>query len=184
MTELSDLLPLGPLALHAHVLAGAPIDASALDNTEYHGVALGNPRVVELLSWKTFKKVFHREPDTGVLRGWNVAVEQRGVDGPFVDRLKRGERVTYWHYEVQPASAYANAAPYHHAQMIDYGLGEVGALNVQRLVRDPLVSVREGSVDLLLGYSYVDLGFRLPTPTFFALVRGAALTYQVPRPGR
>lgn len=182
MTTLADLLPLGPFALHDRLLAGHPLDAAALDGHEYHGIALGNPRFVELLTWKTFKKVFLREPG-GALRGWNVAVEQRGVDGPFVDKVRGGERVTYGHYEVRPASEYATAKPYAAFQMIDYGRAEVGALNLQRRIRDPLAAVNPGSADLLLGYSYLDLGFRLPTPTFFALVRGEPLTYVVPRPG-
>lgn len=182
MTTVADLLPLGPFALHERLLDGHPIDASRLDGTEYHGVALGNPAFVEALSWKTFKKVFFRE-DGGALRGWNVAVEQRGVDGPYVDKLKGGARVTYGHYEVRPAAEYPTAAPYAPGLMIDYGRAEVGALNVQRLIRDPLLALVPGSVDLLLGYSYLDLGFRLPTPTFFALVRGGPLTYAVPRPG-
>jgi len=181
--NLKELLPLGPLALHRRLLAGHPIDPSRLDGTEYHGIALGNPRFVEWLTWKTFKKVFHREAATGILRGWNVAVVQRGVGGPFEDRFRRGRRVTYWHYEVHPAARYRTARPYPHAQVIDYGRGERGALNPQRLVRDPLVALRAGSVDLLLGFSYLDLGFRLPTPTFFALVRGGPLTYEIPRPG-
>jgi hypothetical protein len=182
MTTLSDLAPLGPFALHDALLAGHPFDAAALDGREYHGVALGNPAFVEALTWKTFKKVFLREP-TGALRGWNVAVEQRGVDGPYVDKLKGGKRVTYGHYEVRPASEYASGRKYAAFQMIDYGHAEVGALNIQRLIRDPLAAVNPGSADLLLGYSYLDLGFCVPTPTFFALVRGEALTYVVPRPG-
>lgn len=183
MTTLHDLLPLGPGALHQRLLAGHAIDPRRLDDTEYHGVALANPRFVEWLSWKTFKKVFHREPGSGLLRGWNVAVEQRGVDGPFVDRLRGDERVTYWHYEVHPAANYATARPYPQSLVIDYGRGEVGALNVQRLIRDPLVSLHDGDVELLLGYSYVDVGLRVPTPTFFALSRGGPLSYIVPRPG-
>lgn len=183
MTTLADLLPLGPFALHRQLLAGHPFDAAELDGTEYHGVALGNPAFVEALTWKTFKKVFLREPGSGALRGWNVAVEQRGVDGPFLDKLKGGQRTTYGHYEVRPASEYPSGRAYAAFQMIDYGRAEVGALNVQRLIRDPLAAVNPGSADLLLGYSYLDLGFCLPTPTFFALVRGGPLTYVVPRPG-
>jgi hypothetical protein len=177
-----DLLPLGPLALHDVLRRGHGIDPTALDDREYHGVALGNPRFVEWVTWKTFKKVFRREPD-GTLRGWNVAVEQRGPHGPFVDRQKRGQRVTYWHYEVVPTTGYAMPADYGRALLIDYGRAERGACNPQRRMRDPLVAVNAGSPDLLLGYTWADLGIvQLPTPTFFALVRGGPLTYQVPRP--
>jgi hypothetical protein len=113
----------------------------------------------------------------------NLSVQQRGPHGPFVDRLKRGQRVTYWHYEVVPAAGYAMPADYGRALLIDYGLAERGACNPQRRMRDPLVALDEGSPDLLLGYTWADLGIvQLPTPTFFALVRGGPLTYEVPRP--
>lgn len=184
MSTVHDLLPLGYRDLWAAMDAGHPIDASALDDTEYHGVALGNPGWVEALTWKTFKKVFLRDPASGVLRGWNVAVEQNGVDGPFVDREKRGKRITYWHYGVRHAAEYRPPGGGHQqGLMIDYGLGERGLLNVQRLIRDPLVAIDAGSVELLLGYSYAALGVAaLPTPTFFVLTRGAPLTYEVPLP--
>lgn len=179
---LDDLLPLGPRALHRVLERGHPIEPTALDDTEYHGVALGNPRFVEWLSWKTFKKVFRRDPDTGALRGWNVAVQQQGAHGPFVDRRRGDERVTYWHYGVRPAGGYRTPGRYGFGLMIDYGLGERGALNPQRRIRDPLVSLSIDGPELLLGYSYVDLGLvQVPTPTFFALVRGGPLTYDVPR---
>lgn len=174
---LSDLLDLGPAALHAHMGRGFAIDPARLDDTEYHGVALGLPRFVERLTWKTFKKVFKRDPVTGKLRGWNVAVEQQGVDGPFIDRRKNGQRVIYGPYEVHDAKDYVVPGPYDHGLMIDYGAAARG-LDVQRLIRDPLVSLQEGAVDLLLGYSYVELGLgRLRTPTYFALLRGHPLTY-------
>jgi len=150
MPSLSDLLPLGPRALHAHMGQGHAIDPTRLDDTEYHGIALGMPRFVERLTWKTFKKVFLRDPATGKLRGWNVAVEQRGVDGPFVDRMRRGERVVYGPYEVHDAKDYVVPGPYDHGLMIDYGAATSG-LDVQGLIRDPLVSLQADGVDLLLG---------------------------------
>ncbi len=180
---LDDLLPLGPFALHDVLLRGHPVDPSAMHDREYHGIALGNPALFERLSWKTFKKVFHREPDTGLIRGWNVAVEQRGAHGPFVDRLKMGERITYWHYGLVRPDGYRMPADYRRGLIIDYGLAERGACNVQRRIRDPLMAVNAGGADLLLGYSWADLGIvQVPTPSFFALVRGGPLTYVVPRP--
>lgn len=177
MTALSDLLPLGPRALHQQMAKGYAIDPSRLDDTEYHGVALGMPRFVERLTWKTFKKVFRRDPVTGKLRGWNVAVEQRGVDGPFVDKTRKGQRLVYGPYEVHDAKDYVVPGPYGFGLVIDYGAAATG-IDVQRLIRDPLVSLHEGRVDLLLGYSYLEMGVgRLRTPTYFALLRGHALDY-------
>ena len=86
-------------------------------------------------------------------------------------------------YEVAPAAGYRAPAGYGAGVVIDYGLGERGACNPQRRVRDPLVALRPGDVDLLLGVSWIDLGVaQVPTPTFFALRRGGPLTYEVPRP--
>jgi hypothetical protein len=43
-------------------------------------------------------------------------------------------------------------------------------------MRDPIVALHEGSVDLLLGWSYLDLGFwRMPTPSYFLLEREGPL---------
>lgn len=177
MTTLADLLPLSPAALHDRLGRGHPIDPSALDDTEYHGIALGMPRFVERLAWKTFKKVFRRDPVTGGLRGWNVAVAQHGVDGPFLDRLRRGKPVVYWPYGVFAARDYALPGPYDFGLMIDYGAAH-RLPDPQALIRDPLVALHEGSADLLLGYSYVELGIaRVRTPTYFALLRGKPLTY-------
>lgn len=186
MTTRDDLLPKRTRELHAILAAGHPIDPRALDNTEYHGVALDMPELVAKLAWRTFKKVFKRDTDTGVLRGWNVSVEQDGPAGLFTDRLRRnGDRKTYWHYEVHPADGYTLPGPYGQGLMIDYSRGERGLFNTQRLIRDPLVAVNPGSVDVLLGYSYVDLGaFRINTPTFFVLSRGEPLRYDVQPPNR
>lgn len=174
---LRDLLPRTYGELRATLSAGHPIDPAALDDTEYHGIALGNPAWFERVTWKTFKKVFRRDPATGVLRGWNVAVEQRGPEGPFDDRRRRGERVVYWPYEVHAASGYRMPGPWGFGLCIDYGRAHPW-WNPQHLIRDPLVAVNAGSADLLLGYSYVDLGFlQLGTPSYFALVRGGPLTY-------
>ncbi|MCB9682870.1 MAG: hypothetical protein H6733_15490 [Alphaproteobacteria bacterium] len=183
MPSVDDLLALRTRQLHDVLAAGHPIEPTALDDTEYHGVALDMPDVVARLAWRTFKKVFKRDGD--VLRGWNVAVEQQGVHGPFVDRRRRdGQRKTYWHYEVVPAASYRTPGRYQQGLMIDYGLAETGLFNTQRLIRDPLVALVPGEVDLLLGYSYVDLGVvQVNTPTFFVLSRGEPLTYDVPRPG-
>lgn len=174
---LDELLPLGPRALRARLDAAHAIDPGVLDDTEYHGIALGNPRFVELLTWQTFKKVFRRDPATGVLRGWNVAVEQRGPHGPFVDRLRGGAPAAYWPYVVVPAEGYRLPGPWSHGLMIDYGLPPRAAFG-QHLVRDPLLALVPGSADLLLGVSYLDLGFARPMiPAWFALVRGGPLTY-------
>src|SRR5207302_10620230 len=75
-----ELIAMNGASLMRALCEGHPIDPAALDDTEYRGIALGLPRFVEWISWKTFQKTFHRDPATGALRGSHVRVEQRGLD--------------------------------------------------------------------------------------------------------
>ena len=180
MTTVDDFLDLDNRALMQALESGHPIDPAALDDTEYRGVSLGLPSAIERLSWKTFKKVFHRDPETGALRGWNVRIEQTGdIHGAYEPMMKKGERFTFGHYEVVSPEGHRMPCK-SNGLLIHYGLGKNGALDPIRRVRDPLVAVEEGSVELLLGWSYVDLGLTtVGTPSFFALTRDVPLTHVV-----
>jgi len=181
---------------------GHPIDPRALDDTEYRGTSLGLPAFVERLTWKKFRKTFHRDPTTGALRGWNVRLEQNGREAPDVPRTKRallgaaaavppgaaGSTAavphTFGHYEVVSATGYAmptwkgRVVWAHRGLMIDYGRG-ANPPGLVRRVRDPLVAVNAGDSTLLLGWSYVDLGFaRVGTPSFFTLELAGPLTHR------
>jgi hypothetical protein len=182
MDLLDELLAATPDALERFLAQGHPVDPTALDDTEYHGTSLGLPAFVEAVSWKTFKKVFRRDPATRTLRGWNVAVEQSGPHGDFRDRTRGGRRVTYGHYEVLPAGRYL--VPNHHDRglMLDYGR-MARPWSPFRPVRDTVVAVEAGSVKLLLGWMYLDLGLlRVPTRSYFTLQRGGPLTYDLTPP--
>ncbi len=175
---LEDLLPLDGPGLMDVLRSGHPIDPTSLDDTEYRGVSLGLPSVVERLSWKTFKKVFHRDRETGVLRGWNVRMKQTGgIDGPHEPQMRRGQHRTFGHYQVTPEEEHR--APFRTGGLlIHYGLGKNGLLDPIRRVRDPLVALEAGSSELLFGWSYVDLGFTtVGTPSFFALSRDVPLSH-------
>ncbi len=179
-----ELLPLSTRALRERMDAGFAFDPAALDDTEYHGVSLGLPELVERMAWKTFKKVFRRDPADGVLRGWNVAVAQQGPDGPWEDRLRRGKRVTYGHYQVWPASSYVLPGPWGSGAVIDYGKGGNALFDPTGLTIDPLVALEEGSAEWLLGFSMLQFGpLQWSTPSWFVLHRGGPLTYDV-RPPR
>jgi hypothetical protein len=168
---------------------GHPVDPHALDDTEYRGTSLGLPGFVERLTWKKFRKTFHRDPATGALRGWNVRLVQNGREAPDVPRTKRallGAAVphTFGHYEVVSATGYpmptwkGRVVWAHRGLMIDYGRG-ANPPGLMRRVRDPLVAVNAGDPTLLLGWSYVDLGFaRVGTPSFFTLELAGPLTHR------
>lgn len=164
---------------------GHPIDPSALDDTEYRGVSLGLPAWMERLTWKKFRKTFHRDPVTGRLRGWNVRLVQNGLDAEDEPMRRRdGTPISFGHYEVISSEG-LRVPKGSQGLIIDYGRGGNGALATVNLVRDPLVALNEGSVDLLLGWSYVDLGFAtFGTPSYFTLERPRPLASVVEPPGR
>ncbi len=167
------------------VLAGGhPIDPEALDDTEFRGVSLGLPAWMDKLAWKTFCKTFARDAD-GTLRGWNVRMQQTGLDGAFDPiRTKDGRPKTFGHYHVVPANGHRTPRGADRGLLIHYGLGGNGLFDPMRRIRDPLVSVN-GDADLLLGWSYVDFGFAtLGTPSWFTLERRRPLTHDArpPRP--
>ena len=166
---------------------GYPIAPDALDDTGYRGISLGLPTFVERLTWKTFQKTFSRDRSTGVLRGWNVRAEQRGLDAPTVAKQKRGRPWTFGHYHVVQSSDRMPRIGRTRGLLIHYGLGGNGRLDPTQRVRDPIVAVNPDSADLLLGWSYVDLAaFSLGTPIFFTLEREGPLGHLAapPRPGR
>ena len=179
-----EFLDLDSASLYAALASGHPVDPDALKNSEYKGISLNMPGFVDRFFWKTFKKVFCNDLKRGVIRGWNVRLEQEGVDAPCTHRTKKGEIETFGHYVVRPASEYrCPAALPEGAVMLDYGLGGNASMDLVRPTRDPLVAVDEGSSKLLLGWSYMDLGlFRMRTPSFFLLVFDGPLMHHVEPP--
>ncbi|HEY8427754.1 MAG TPA: hypothetical protein VIL20_05240 [Sandaracinaceae bacterium] len=79
--------------LRRHLLEGHPVDPSAIEGWAYRGTSLGLPRLVELATWKTFQKTFWRHP-SGRLIGWNVRLEQDGLDAPSRPKQRNGRPVT------------------------------------------------------------------------------------------
>lgn len=156
---------------------GHPIDVTALEDQEYEGTSLGIPAFIERLTWAKFRKCFHRDPATGHLRGWNVRVEQNGLDAPWVATLRDGVPKTFGHYRVVDAAAYRSPVA-HRGIMLDYALGRGSRFDPLRRLRDPIVALAPNDVTWLLGFSYLDLGVRqVGTPSFFLLRRGRALSH-------
>lgn len=180
-----DFLDMRRADLIAVMREGHPVDPAALDDTEYRGIALGLPGWVERLAWKTFKKVFHRDPATGHLRGWNIRLVQDGLDGRWEPMTKHNEPKTFGHYRVVPLDGYRPPKPVGGGLMLDYALGGNPALDFTRCIRDPIVAVEEGRDDLLLGWTYLRLvGLPISTPSYFILERGGPLTHRVAPPRR
>jgi hypothetical protein len=177
-----DLAGATPAELRALLAAGQPIDPAALDDTEYLGTSLGLPAMIERLTWTTFKKVFHRDPDRGALRGWNVRIDQRAPG--WRERTRGGAPATFGHFAVVPLAGRRLPIACPAGLLLDYGRGGNGALDPIARLRDPIVAVAAGSADLLLGWSYLELGpMRVATPSFFTLERGGPIGH-VARPAR
>lgn len=184
MISREALLAAGHAELLRTLCAGHPIDEASLDDSEYRGISLGLPAFIERLSWKTFTKTFHRDPETGKLRGWNVRMEQTGLDGPRVPMKKKGEIFTFGHYLVVPGRGRKMPAACDRGLLIDYGLGGNASFDGMRVMRDPLVALDAGSSERLLGWSYAEIGpLCLGTPSFFLLERAGPLTHRA-RPPR
>lgn len=158
------------------IVHGHPVDPDALAGWAYRGTSLGLPRALERLTWKTFQKTFWREPGTGRLLGWNVRLEQDGMDAPSRPRRRHGRPVTEWHYEVIPSLGVPCPPGFDRGLIIDYGRGRVPDLRM-RQIKDPLVALAPGSADELLGVSYLEVGGRcVETPTYFTLEREHPIT--------
>ena len=171
-TDLQALRGMRPRALRTLLAQGHGIEPTALDDAVYRGVSLGLPRWVECLAWTTFVKTFHRDPETGVLRGWNLRLEQTGLEGPVQPMLDRqGRRKTFGHFQVVGCEGLRPPKSADRGLMIHYELGGNAPWDGIRLLRDPLVALAPGSVDRLLGWSYLDLGVSCPTPSYFLLER-------------
>ncbi len=159
-------------ALEALLRRGHPIRPLDLAGFAYRGVSLGLPKLVERLTWTTFQKAFVRDGDE--VRGWNVRVEQRGVDAPSAPQMRRGVPWTFGHFRVVDARGRAPEGC-DGGVLLDYG-AYASRLDPLSRVRDPLVAVNEGSSALLLGWSYLDLGRAIPTPSWFTLEREGPVT--------
>ena len=174
---LESLLAMSRTELMKTLRAGHAIAPEALADTEYLGVSLGLPGWVDRLAWKTFMKTFHS--DDGVLRGWNVRLEQDGIEAVPRPKTKGAEPITFGHYKVRPMGA-GESYP---GLMLDYGAGGNGWWDPAGFLRDPLVALHPEQTDLLLGWSYVRLaGLSIGTPSFFALRKVGPLSHCIKVP--
>lgn len=162
--------------LRRRIVTGYPVDPKAIEGYAYRGTSLGNPRWFELLTWKTFQKTFWRHPD-GRLLGWNVRLEQDGIDAPSRPKRKRGVPVIEWPYEVVAVDGSRMPRGFDRGLVIDYGRAPGAALQM-RFVKDPLVSLSAENNDELIGVSYAQIdGVTIETPTYFTLERDHRIDY-------
>jgi hypothetical protein len=149
---------------------GHVIDQEALAGWAYRGVALGLPKWIEALSWKTFTKVF--VADGSIVRGWNIRMEQHGVRGPRKPKLKNGKDKSFGPFLVRKKASGKMAKEFPNAMLLDYGASEVSPEFSVRSLRDPLIALNRDDPTILLGCSWLQLaGASFATPSYFTLER-------------
>ncbi len=177
MSIAHDLRTASHRTLRDHIVGGHPIDPHALEGWAYRGTSLGMPTVIEKLTWKTFQKTFYRDPSSGRLLGWNVRLEQDGLDAPSRPKMRGGLPVTEWNYEVIEPTGVPMPRGFDRGLVIDYGRA-VNPPGTMRFIKDPLVALVPGSADELLGVSYLVVAGRcIETPTYFTLEREHPIDY-------
>lgn len=169
-------------ALHALVARAHPLNLRQLEGQQYQGVDLSLPPFMNRLLWKTFRKTFLRDPDTGVVRGWNVRMEQTGIDGPQEPkRDAHGTPRSFGHYTVREANGLGFPWGWTGPHFLDYG--GIGNPFGESLAYTPLVAVNEGDMSLLLGWEVFKLGpLFVPLPDYWALRLEGPIDHVVPRP--
>lgn len=191
--SLYDLMAMDSAALHRVMQAGHSLAPAELAGRQYLGVDLSLPGWARKLLWHTFRKTFvldwpgtagGRSLSDGDVRGWNVRMEQHGVDGPRSPmRDGRGKAITFGHYRVRNAQGmrFPNWSGTH---FLDYGTAGNPVHDLARLGRTPLVAVNEGSQDLLLGWEVFRVGPAfLPLPLYWALRYEGPVDEVIPPPG-
>lgn len=176
--SVKDLLAMSQDDLWEIVRAAAPLDPDALDDTSYTGIDLSMPALFHRLFWRTFRKTFYRDPGAGVLRGWNVKVEQTGWETPPAPKRDRaGKALTFGHYEVRSARGLKFPRGWQGEHYLDYLVaGNTFADFPARTGYCPLVAVNPGSSDLLLGWEVFKLGSTLvPLSDYWLLKREGPL---------
>jgi len=174
MLKASDIGSMSKGQLLALLREGHAIDLDALDG-DFFGVSLGLPPVVERMTWKVFRKTFHKRG--AVVVGKNVRMEQYGPHGPGEPQTKNGELLTFGPFRVTALPK--DGTPFHckRGVVLDYGL-EHPPWHPLSPSRDVLVAVHEGSADLLLGALYLDVfGVTTRTPSYFTLERESTRTF-------
>lgn len=136
--------------------SGGPVAPADIAGFAFRGVSLGLPTLIDRLLWKTFAKVF--VDVGGTVRGFNLRIEQRGLEVPFVPR--RGRRARFGELVARADDAGRT--------VLDYGLANP-RWHPMAPVRDTLVAIADGA---LLGRMQISVAGRsIETPSFFVLTR-------------
>jgi hypothetical protein len=147
---------------------GTAPDPAALAGYDYRGY--NHPRRMALLRARKFAKGFAAHAD-GVI-GYNMPVVQNGLDGEWITRPDPNRPKHFGFFRVTPVDPQSRDNAHLHALLLDYGAADNPRLSVVGAIRDYLVSVDAGSVELLLGKAYLAIGpARIDAHNFFVIER-------------
>ncbi len=140
------------------------------------------PLITRLLGFRKFKKGFFldegQDPAQGEISGYNVMVEQNGLEDPWIARPSEANPRRHSFFRVYPVRKSDPDNLYPNALLLNYGLGGNAAWNPASLLRDYLVQVDPENPDLLLGKAYIALGGMRVFPSFFVLERHNEASYR------
>ena len=123
-----------------------------------------------LLGIQKFIKGFFWEGDR--VEGYNIPVQQNGMDGPWLHLTTPEAPNRFGFYCVAQVDRESTDNLYLGAIMLDYGASSRNAsYRIERLLRDYVVQPDPANPDFLLGKAYLAVGtLRLPS-NFFVLER-------------
>lgn len=181
---LEELLNMSKQEIAQVFLNGYPINTEELNNTQYLGIDVGMPSWFHRFFWKTFRKTFYKDSKTGILRGWNVKLEQTGVEGPFTPKKNNnGEDLSFGHYHVLSAKGKKFPKGWQGADYLDYGVAGNKTGDPATLGYCPLVAINEGSTELLLGWEVFKIGsLFIPLSDYWILKKEGPLEKVVATP--
>lgn len=169
---LDDLLKMDKKQIKNVFLNGHPLDYKQMEGYQYLGIDVGMPKWFHKYFWKTFRKTFYRDPETQVLRGWNVRMEQTGIDGKRITKKKKdGSDFTFAHYHVQSAKGLKFPKGWQGSDFLNYKAGENTNAG-EAAGYTPLVAINEGDMNLLLGWEVLKFGpLFIPMSDYWILVK-------------
>src|SRR5690606_22050083 len=104
------------------------------------GIDISLPKIANKILWKEFRKTFAKDPKTGVLRGWNVRMEQIGWEKPGIPMKKKdGQELTFGHYHVLSGSHPLFPNEWGISTYLDYGIAGNTFFDIARFTLAPLV---------------------------------------------
>jgi len=179
-----DILGMDKKAQAEILYRGTPLPLEAVTDSNYLGIDLSLPRWMNKLLWKKFRKTLYRDPEHGVIRGWNVRLVKNGLEGPSIPmKNKQGEEKAFGHFVVREARGVRFPGGWQGGHYLDFIAAGNSRFDPAQFGFCPMMAVNEGSADLILGWEVFKFGaIFVPLPDYWLLQREGPLETVVPIP--